>query len=60
METFDIAVEGIADARAFLDLLGTAADMTQFPLDLVEWEKLDGERREAILRRARVVYERQR
>jgi len=55
----DIAVEGLADARAFLDLLGKAVDMTDFPVDLVEWEKLDPDSRESIMRRARVVYERQ-
>lgn len=42
MGTFDVAVEGIADARAFLDLLGRAADMTEFPLDLVEWKSSTG------------------
>jgi predicted nucleotidyltransferase len=55
----DIAVEGLADARAFLDLLGKAVDMTAFPVDLVEWEKLDPDSRDSIMRRARVVYERQ-
>ncbi|MCX7030010.1 MAG: nucleotidyltransferase domain-containing protein [Spirochaetes bacterium] len=55
----DIAVEGLADARGFLDLLGKAIDMTEFPVDLVEWEKLDQDSRESILRRARVVYERE-
>jgi predicted nucleotidyltransferase len=55
----DIAVEGLADARAFLDFLGKAVDMTDFPVDLVEWEKLDPESRDSIMRRARVVYERQ-
>lgn len=54
----DIAVEGLGDARRFLDLLGRAIDMTDFPVDLVEWEKLDRDGRESILRRAKVVYER--
>lgn len=56
----DIAVEGLANARGFLDLLGKAIDMTEFPVDLVEWEKLDRDSRESILRRARIVYERER
>lgn len=56
----DVAVEGLADARAYLDLFGKAADMTEFPLDLVEWEKLDRDSRESILLRAKVVYERPR
>jgi predicted nucleotidyltransferase len=55
----DMAVEGLVDARKFLDLLGKAIDMTDFPVDLVEWEKLDQDSRESIQRRARVVYERQ-
>jgi predicted nucleotidyltransferase len=55
----DIAIEGLADARAFLDLLGRAIDMTGFPVDLVEWEKLDLDSRESITSRAKVVYERQ-
>jgi len=54
----DIAVEGLTDARAFMDLLGKAVDMTDFPVDLVEWEKLDQDSRESIQQRARVVYER--
>jgi predicted nucleotidyltransferase len=32
----DIAVEGLTDARKFLDLLGKAISMTDFPVDLVE------------------------
>lgn len=42
----DIAVEGLADAREFLELLGKAVSMTDFPVDLVEWEKLDQDSRE--------------
>jgi predicted nucleotidyltransferase len=55
----DIAVEGLAGARQFLDLLGRALDMTEFPVDLVELENLDPENRESLLRRAKVVYERE-
>jgi predicted nucleotidyltransferase len=55
----DIAVEGLSDARAFLDLLGKAIDMTEFPVDLVEFDKLDQDSRESIQRRARIVYERE-
>lgn len=55
----DIAVEGLADARAYLDLLGKAIGMTEFPIDLVEWEKLDQDSRESILCRAKVIYERE-
>jgi predicted nucleotidyltransferase len=54
----DIAVEGLAGARQFLDFIGRALDMTDFPLDIVELEKLDPGSREALMRRARVVYER--
>jgi predicted nucleotidyltransferase len=54
----DIAVEGLAGAGDFMDLLGRALDMSAFPLDLVELESLDGATREHLLRRAKVVYER--
>ncbi len=54
----DIAVEGLAGARQFLDLHGIAFRMTDFPLDIVELERIDPLSRESIMSRGRVVYER--
>ena len=54
----DIAVEGLEGARQFLDLHGRAFRMTDFPLDLVELERTDASGRDSIVRRGKVVYER--
>ena len=54
----DIAVEGIASARDYLALLKKAEEMTEFPLDLVEMEKVDPLHRDSICTLGRVVYER--
>jgi predicted nucleotidyltransferase len=54
----DIAVEGIGDARSFLDLQGKAAALTDLSLDLIELEKAEPLHRESIVTRGRLVYER--
>ena len=41
MSDIDIAVEGILAAEDYFRLLGEAAAMTDFPLDLVQMEKID-------------------
>jgi predicted nucleotidyltransferase len=54
----DIAVDGLGGAQKFLDLHGMAFRMTDFPLDIVELERTDPAGRDSIMRRGRVVYER--
>lgn len=54
----DIAVEGITSPEDFFSLLGEAMQMTEFPLDIVQMEKIEPEFRSQILKRGRVVYER--
>lgn len=54
----DIAVEGLEGAQKFLNLHGMAFRMTDFPLDIVELERTDPAGRDSIMRRGKVVYER--
>jgi hypothetical protein len=54
----EMIVEGLKGAQEFLDLHGRAFRMTDFPLDIVELEKTDPSGRDSIMRRGRVVYER--
>ncbi len=54
----DLAVEGITDAETFFALLGDAMKLTQFPLDIVQIEKIEKEFAEAIRQSGKVVYER--
>jgi len=53
----DIAVEGITGAERFFALLGDAGDMTGFPLDIVQMEKIEPEFADIIRMKARVVYD---
>lgn len=53
----DIAVEGIGSAEIFFQILGKAQDLTQFPVDLVEIEKIDPLHRQSILKKGKKVYE---
>jgi len=54
----DIAVEGIVDAASFFSLLADAENMTDFPLDIVQLERIEPEFRTLLLEKGRVVYER--
>lgn len=53
----DIAVEGITEAEVFFCLLGRVMDMTEFPLDLVQLEKIEPEFRYEIETHGKLVYE---
>lgn len=53
----DIAVEGIGSVEAYFQLLGDADEMTDFPVDLVEMEKIDPLHADSIRRKGRLVYE---
>jgi len=54
----DIAVEGIESAEDFFALYGDAMKLTDFPLDIVQMEKIEPEFAQIIRTRGRVVYER--
>lgn len=51
----DIAVEGM-DSIEFMRLLGEAEDMTNFSLDLIRWENVDGSFQKILLRKGKIVY----
>ena len=54
----DVAVEGIESAETFFRLLGEVMELTDFPLDLVEIDKIDPLHAESIRQKGRLVYER--
>ena len=53
----DIAIEGIVDAARYFALLGDAMELTRFPLDIVQLEKIEPEFAELILLKGKVIYE---
>ena len=53
----DIAVEGINSTENFFELYGEALSMTNFPIDIVEMEKIDPIHAESIKKHGKVVYE---
>ena len=55
----DIAVEGIASAETFFAMYGDAEGLTNFPLDLVQIEKIDKLHAQSIREKGRIVYERE-
>ena len=54
----DIAIEGVTDPAVLSRLLGLAEEMTRFPVDIVQLERIEPEFREVIEAKGRVVYER--
>jgi len=55
----DIAIEGVTDAERFFALLGDAQDLTRFPLDIVQLEKIAPEYAADIRQHGKLVYERE-
>lgn len=55
----DIALEGLADPLAGLRAADDASALTEFPVDIVELDRIDPRHAETILREGKVVYERQ-
>ncbi len=53
----DIAIEGILDAARYFALLGDAMELTRFPLDIVQLEKIEPEFAELILLKGKIIYE---
>ena len=54
----DIAVEGITSADEFFAMYGDAESITNFPLDLVQIEKVNELHARSIREKGRIVYER--
>jgi predicted nucleotidyltransferase len=54
----DIAVEGLGGPQEYFRLLGEALPLTDFPLDIVEIEKVGDDNARYIREYGRIVYER--
>lgn len=54
----DIAIEGLDSAQKFFSLYGRVMEMTDFPVDIVEMEKIESVHRESIRSKGMLVYER--
>lgn len=54
----DIALEGVESAEQYFQILGDAMELTDFPLDIVEMEKIDPLHAQSIREKGRLVYER--
>jgi len=53
----DIAVEGVSEPGAWFAMLGKAMDMTSFPLDIVDIDKIEPAHVDSIRNRGAIVYE---
>lgn len=53
----DIALEGIRDPQVFFDIIGYAANLSSFPVDIVEIENVGEENAVHIREKGRCVYE---
>ena len=54
----DIAIEGIRSAADYFAMLGDAMELTAFPLDLVDLDKIDPLHAASIRQHGRLVYSR--
>ncbi len=54
----DIAMEGLNDPLDGLRAADDASALTEFPVDIVELDRIDPRHAETILREGKVVYER--
>jgi len=52
----DIAVEGITDAQDYFTLLRIADEMTEFPIDIVQLEKIHPLHSDMIIKRGVQIY----
>jgi len=56
----DIALEGITSAEQLFEMYGAIMDMTDFPIDLVQIEKIVPEFADLIKAKGKIIYERNR
>ena len=54
----DIAIEGLISVQAFFSILNKADGMTDFPLDIVELEKIEPLHAQSIRQKGKLIYER--
>jgi predicted nucleotidyltransferase len=54
----DIGLEGIKGPEEYFAILGDAMDLTSFPIDIIELDKIDPADAEHIRKKGRLVYER--
>ncbi len=54
----DVALEGVSDPALLSRICGLAEELTRFPVDIVQLERIEPEFRESIEANGRVVYER--
>ncbi len=54
----DIAISGLQDAETFFQLLSDAEDLSSFPLDIVDLEKIHILHKKMILDKGKLIYER--
>jgi len=52
----DIAIEGIDDPEKWFAMLGKAMDMSTFPVDLVDIDKIEPVHADSIRKRGKVIY----
>ncbi len=52
----DIAVEGLCSADEIFQIVARAEELTDFPVDIVELEKVEPEYRELIKRKGKLIY----
>ena len=55
----DIAVQGLTSPQQYFALLGDAMNLSTFPLDIIELERIDPVHKESILLKGKMIYERQ-
>ncbi len=53
----DIAVEGITDAETYFRMIGEADELTDFPLDIVQIEKIDPIHADSIRRKGVLIWQ---
>jgi predicted nucleotidyltransferase len=53
----DIALEGLLGPEEYFAVLGDAIEMTKFPIDIIELEKIDPADAERIRRKGKLIYE---
>ncbi len=57
LSDIDIALEGITAPEDFFALLGDAKELTSFPLDIVQLEKIHPLHAQSIRKRGKLIYE---
>ena len=54
----DLAVEGVDDPAAFFEMLGDAERLTEFPLDILDFDRIEKAFADIIRMKGKIIYER--